>query len=259
LEDEWRLLANLNGFPGESLTLWLEPFLGPALLHAPLTGSASLVWGREGLLKLEAKIEAGAGTVDAPQSFSQAVSFEAARLGLALAPQGDHLEIADFGLSVAGGHIEGSVRIALDSGSDPLASGTTRIRKLPTHSFITLWPLHFAPKTRASVVRIVESGSIEDLQVEFEVGPSRIAGRETDINRLQGKGSFAGISADVRLGLERFHGLGGTAEFDAESLHFTVDSGSWAETGLTDATLHFSDLKSALPALDALCPGEAAE
>jgi uncharacterized protein YhdP len=146
------------------------------------------------------------------------------------------LRRADFDLG-GGVVIELSANASLEDGKLH-AQATAGIKAVTLERIAALWPPGIAGDVREWIAGHIPGGKIEDISVEFALGP---AGGTIGLRRLDGKFTFDGLRLEL-FPQEPIEEITGTATFNAQKFDFAIAGARLADLEVTKASAIISHL-----------------
>ena len=250
-----------------SLAAQLEPLTG---LSMPLDGSISASVGIDGMVdSLRLQVEGGAGSLDAPGFFPEALPVRRVALTGRVSGPDRRAEIESIRLSLgaegdpgpdisASGTVtssEGDFGGDLEIGIDALVSGLAMDR------LARYWPEPVGVNERKWVLRNVPRGTVEQVSLQAEL---RIPGGDfdqTELQRIDGAFDYRDLEVHYLRPMPPVVEVSGTGEFDHATLTFDPAGGRLGGLEVKPSTVDISglDTERQIMKLDLAVAGPLAE
>lgn len=232
----------------------LAPVLAPlGMASFPLNGSIQARMTLDGkITDLSADMEAGAGTINAPQHFDAPVNLTRAEIK---AHAGEGLSqivleafTADFNgpriaLSGTATRKDGRIAVKLDAGA----------RDVKTADLRRLWPRDAAPGGREWVLANIDKGGVRELRLGAEISAREDAAGnlgEVKLSKLDGGFDFSGLDIHYLRPLPPVSGVAGRASLSPSAIEFATSDGKLGALRVSEGKFRTYDLDTGIELLD---------
>lgn len=212
----------------------LHPALTPLTgLAIPVSGTIRLALSPDGQFSLpEIQLTAQGGRIERPELFPEPLKPVEIRLGAAVTPGLERLEIheavADFGGPVfrASGRIgplENPQNWNIEAGLDAF----------PVDDLARYWPKPLLPETRDWLIHHLADGTVDGATFAMRLTPETLQQSAWPAETISATIPFSGLTLTYLSSMEAVRNIAGTGQFSASSLDFTVTGGEHYESALS--------------------------
>lgn len=232
--------------------------LAPAL--APLGGASFPIDGKVlarttlagELTDIAVDIEAGGGTLKAPEFFDTPVSIQKAAFKAQATDNLKRLVIEAFTADFKGPRIALSGKVTRADGR-VAAEIEAAARDVATADLHRLWPKGVAPGAREWVLENIEKGGVRELRLKAGVTAREdAAGTVSDLalSRLDGGFDYSGLSIHFLRPMPPVTDISGRATITPSALNFVTSGGKLGELRVTEGKFRTYDLDIGTELLD---------
>jgi uncharacterized protein YhdP len=206
-------------------------------LHLPVSASIEGAYDLEsGVSPLDVNLQSEAGVVDLPEFFAEAFEIENMTFGGRLAGDFTALEIERLALESRGAKLTGAGDIGWQEGQQR-ARLDVDIANLRAEDLRTFWPPELGADARAWVVENIPKGRVREGRVRLDLEPADFGPEPLPDEAVDGTFDFEGLEARYIGDMPPLEAAVGKVSFDADRMHFDVESGRNAGLELRSGTV----------------------
>ncbi len=220
------------------------PALSPlAGLDIPVSGVLEGVADPAGVFQLtKVDLTSGAGRVDLPGVFQQAMEISGARLSADIDGATSTAKVREFSVDFGGTKVSTAGRIRRDEAGYTMAVDG-KVAELPLNELGKYWPPGLGANARQWVTSNIVEGTVSEgtvsLALKMPVEEDRTS---VEVESIDGTLQYQGLSIQYWDPLPKVADVGGTATFDTRGFRFAVSSGRLQDLALEKATVNITGL-----------------